>query len=124
MFKSLSWSGVGICTVCYGVIFFVVRYHILRAYLPVHQGQLAMLLFLLPGAVAGLLSKKVPLMMAVVAGVLATPFCLLLVEKGSMPFHSFWQECAFVLSAIYWCGLGALAVMLCRMFGQLRRREQ
>ncbi|OON40899.1 hypothetical protein BTJ39_07470 [Izhakiella australiensis] len=124
MFRSVSWPGVVACTIFYGVVFVIVRYQILMSHLPLHQGQLGMLLFLLPGAVSALTSKRAPLTVAIIGSLLATPFCLILMATGVMLFHSFWQECAFSISSIFWCGLGALGVMLCRTLLEMRHGGQ
>ncbi|SFM89175.1 Putative inner membrane protein [Izhakiella capsodis] len=124
MFRSVSWSGVVACTIFYTMIFVTVRHQILMAHSVVHQAQPVMLLFLLPGAVSALTSKQAPLSVAVAGSLLATPFCLTMMIKGMMFFHSFWQECAFSISAIFWCGLGALSVTLGRALLEMRQGKQ
>ncbi|MDI5419255.1 inner membrane protein YbjM, partial [Salmonella enterica subsp. enterica serovar Kentucky] len=39
---------------------------------------------------------------------LAAPFCLVLMRVVFMPTRSFWQELAWLFSAVFWCALGAL----------------
>ncbi|MDI5434875.1 inner membrane protein YbjM, partial [Salmonella enterica subsp. enterica serovar Kentucky] len=45
-------------------------------------------------------------------------FCLVLMRVVFMPTRSFWQELAWLFSAVFWCALGAL----CYLFISSHRR--
>lgn len=121
LLKGVSWAALIACAIFYGVVFTAVRYQVTMEHLPLHRGQLSMLLFLLPGGLCALTSRQAPLSVALFGPLLATPFCIALIVLGKMELHSFWQEVAFTISAIFWCGLGALGVMLGRTLLEMRQ---
>ncbi|WP_338562499.1 inner membrane protein YbjM [Erwinia sp. E_sp_B04_7] len=114
VFKGMSWTGVIACFVLYCLVFVAVRYEMNLDSIMQTKPRLGLLMFGVPGAIAALTSREAPLTVALAGAFLATPLVLLglhisLAEQGSLL-----QELAFITSAIFWCGSGALLIMLLR----------
>jgi hypothetical protein len=111
---SVRWPGVVICMTLYCATFFLAR-HGGAEDAPGHSSeQTELLLFMLPGLVAGFINRHTPLALALLAAIAATPCCLLIGISESFISTSLLQELAWLTSAIFWCGFGALLVMLWR----------
>lgn len=123
-FKGVSRPAVIACAIFYGVVFVTLRYPLTSEHMPRQHGQLGMLLFMLPGVLSALTSRQSPLSVALFGPLLATPFCLLVMVMGLLVSHNLWQEFAFGVSGIFWCGLGALGVMLGRTLLVMRHGGQ
>jgi hypothetical protein len=54
--------------------------------------------------------------------VLASPFCLLIIHFWLSPTRTFWQEMAWMFSAVFWCALGALCYLFVRSVLRRQRR--
>ncbi|MEI7362046.1 inner membrane protein YbjM [Pectobacterium parmentieri] len=78
------------------------------------RGSPGMLLFLLPGMVACLLSARGRLLYPLFGAPAAIPVCLLVLHLWNTPMRSFWQELAYVMSAAFWCVLGSLGALCLR----------
>ncbi|WP_345831247.1 inner membrane protein YbjM [Erwinia sp. HDF1-3R] len=115
VFKGVSWMGVAGCFILYCVIFLAVRYEMGSETHAYSHAQLGLLMFAIPGAIAALTTKESPLTVALLGPLLATPCCLLILHlrlfSGCIALL---QELAFMTSGVFWCGSGALVVMLCR----------
>jgi len=110
----MSWTSVAFSFVLYSIVFLAVRYGMVIEGSAWAQARPGLLMFTLPGGVAALISKEHPLSVALLGALLATPFCLIFLHYYSLHYHAPFQELAFDTSAIFWCGSGALIVMLCR----------
>ncbi len=53
---------------------------------------------------------------------LAAPFCPVLMRVVFMPTRSFWQELAWLFSAVFWCALGALCYLFISSLFSHRRK--
>lgn len=114
MFKGISWTHLVFSFVLYSIVFMAVRYDMVAEGSAWIQARPGLLMFTVPGAVAALTSKDSPLTVALLGAIVATPICLGILHVYSMHYASFLQELAFDTSAIFWCGSGALLVMLGR----------
>ncbi|EOC1311766.1 inner membrane protein YbjM [Cronobacter turicensis] len=87
--------------------------------------DLGILYFMLPGAVAGLCARRGRELKPLLGALLAAPICLILLHLWSGEGRSFWQELAWVFSALFWCSIGSLCwlfVLTLRHRGSGRRR--
>ncbi|WP_233268309.1 inner membrane protein YbjM [Pantoea sp. BAV 3049] len=114
MFKGMSWTSVISSLALYCIVFLAVRYDMFIQGAAAMQARPGLLMLTIPGAVAALTSKEAPLTVALLGALLGTPICLAIMRWYSMWGHDLLQELAFDASAIFWCGSGALAVMLLR----------
>ncbi|HBV40672.1 MAG TPA: hypothetical protein DEF05_13565 [Erwinia sp.] len=110
----MSWTSVAFSFVLYSIVFLAIRYGMVIEGTAWAQARPGLLMFTLPGAIAALTSKERPLTIALSSALLATPLCLIVLHYYSLHYHSLFQELAFDTSAVFWCGSGALGVMLCR----------
>ncbi|WP_053145838.1 inner membrane protein YbjM [Erwinia billingiae] len=114
VFKGMSWTGVIACFVLYCLVFVAVRYEMSVDSIIQEKPRLGLLMFALPGAIAALTSKEAPLTVSLAGAMLATPFLWLIFHFSLAASSPVLQELAFITSAIFWCGSGALLVMLTR----------
>ena len=117
---SVRWPGVIICMTIYCATFFLARHGGADDASGHSSEQTGLLLFMLPGLVAALINRHTPLAQALLAAVAATPCCLLLGISEAFISNSLLQELAWLTSAIFWCGFGALLVMLWRTLAPSR----
>ncbi|WP_264289389.1 inner membrane protein YbjM [Duffyella gerundensis] len=108
--RAVRLSAVINCLSLYCAIFILARY---SAALGQH-GQPALLLFMLPGALAGLIARPSAVTVALSGALLATPVCLLMLALPLLNLSSPLQEFAWHASAIFLCVCGALLVSLWR----------
>jgi hypothetical protein len=85
--------------------------------------ELGLLFFLLPGAVASCLSPGRRVVRPLIGAMLATPVCLLVMRMFFVSQRSFWQELAWLFSAVFWCALGALCFLFICVWLDARRRH-
>lgn len=86
--------------------------------------QFGLLLFVLPGVISSLLLQQRQVVLSLAGAVLALPFCYLLIHLCITPLRPFWQEVAWLFSAVFWCGIGALACLFVRNLLRLPRAAQ
>lgn len=119
IFKGLSWTGIICCFVLYCLVFVALGYEINVDSLMQSKPRLGLLMFAIPGAVAALTSKEAPLTVALSGALLATPIVSEGLAISETDNSAFLQSLAFMTSAFFWCGSGALVVMLSRtLLGQ------
>ncbi|WLS77640.1 inner membrane protein YbjM [Erwinia pyri] len=114
VFKGMTWTGVIVCFVLYCLVFVAVRFEMNVETLIHSEPRLGLLIFVVPGAIAALTSKEAPLTVALAGAFLATPVVLIALHFSLAARGSLLQEFAFTTSAAFWCGSGALVVMLSR----------
>lgn len=119
--EEIKWSGVVACSSLYGALFLAVRY--LIAVSGDGHAQLGLLLLILPGALAALMSKEAPLTVLLLAMMLASPPCLALMQLNVFHSMGLGQEIALISSAVFWCGSGTLGVMLWRTLADLHAQQ-
>lgn len=86
--------------------------------------QLGLLLFILPGILGGVVLPQRQVALSLAAAVLALPFCYLLIHLYVTPLRPFWQQMAWLFSAVFWCGIGALGCLFARNMMRLPRAAQ
>ncbi|EPT7082413.1 inner membrane protein YbjM [Cronobacter sakazakii] len=87
--------------------------------------DLGILSFMLPGAVAGLCARRGRKLKPLAGALLAAPFCLIILHLWGAEGRSFWQELAWIFSALFWCSIGSLCwlfLLTLRHRGDSRRR--
>lgn len=119
--KAFNWSGVIACSSLYGLLFLIIRYLIAMDRLD--HVQFGLLLFLIPGALAALMSKDAPLSVLLLSILLASPPCLALMQLSTFKSMGLGQEVALITSAVFWCASGTIALMLIRTLMEMRRRH-
>ncbi|ROR11213.1 inner membrane protein YbjM [Erwinia sp. JUb26] len=119
--KAFSWSGVIACSSLYGLLFLALRY--LIAIGGMNHVQFGLLLFMIPGALAALMSRDAPFTVLLLAMLLASPPCLALMQLSTFHSVGLGQEIAIIASAVFWCGSGALVVMLWRTLMEIHQRQ-
>ncbi|MCL2895408.1 inner membrane protein YbjM [Brenneria tiliae] len=106
MASDKGWVGATCCFLLFTVVFLSQKMNV--SDVDGLHGDPGMLLFLLPGVVASFLSARGRLLYPLIGSLLAMPVCLLVLHFWRTSHHSFWQELAYVLSAVFWSVLGAL----------------
>lgn len=106
-----SWAGI----ICGFVLFIVVclslLLHMKGAFRASGNPELGLLFFLLPGAAASCLSPGRRVLRPLLGAILAAPVCMVTMRLFFVTHRTFWQEMAWVLSAVFWCALGALCFL-------------
>ena len=59
-----------------------------------------------------------------VGAMLAAPICLVVMRLFFVTQRSFWQELAWLMSAVFWCALGALCYLFVRSLLHNRRHHK
>ncbi|QKJ86560.1 hypothetical protein PMPD1_1609 [Paramixta manurensis] len=114
LLHGVRWFSVVFGAAIYCAVFIFVRHDLLTDNNNPSHTQLGLLLFIAPGMVAAFIAPRAPLSVALLAALIATPFCVLVTWLVYACVDSFWQEMAWNSSAIFWSGLGALVVMFWR----------
>ena len=106
-----SWAGI----ICGFVLFIVVclslLLHMKGAFRASGNPELGLLFFLLPVAAASCLSPGQRVLRPLLGAMLAAPVCMVTMRLFFVTHRTFWQEMAWVLSAVFWCALGALCFL-------------
>ncbi|MBO2025543.1 hypothetical protein J4733_08875 [Klebsiella pneumoniae] len=105
-----SWAGI----ICGFVLFIVVclslLLHMKGAFRASGNPELGLLFFLLPGRRRAL--SRTAGAASLLGAILAAPVCMVTMRLFFVTHRTFWQEMAWVLSAVFWCALGALCFCL------------
>ncbi|TNL09951.1 hypothetical protein CYD30_11875 [Kosakonia cowanii] len=117
-----SWFGV----ICCGLLFIAICLSLVMNM----QGKLpapgdpatGLLLFTLPGILGGLVSRRRRAIVPLVGALLAAPLCYILIHILFTPVRTFWQEVAWLFSAMFWCALGGLGCDFVYRISRARRR--
>ncbi|QGX87661.1 hypothetical protein BHJ80_08230 [Escherichia coli] len=87
--------------------------------------EIGLLFFILPGAVASFFSQRREVLKPLFGAMLAAPCSMLIMRLFFSPTRSFWQELAWLLSAVFWCALGALCFLfISSLFKPQHRKNQ
>ena len=112
-----AWAGI----ICGFFLFIVVclslLLHMKGAFRATGNPELGLLFFLLPGAAASCLSPGQRVIRPLIGAMLAAPVCLVVMRR------SFWQELAWLFSAVFWCALGALCFLFICAWLDTRRKH-
>ncbi|MGF7447179.1 inner membrane protein YbjM, partial [Klebsiella michiganensis] len=76
-----------------------------------------------PGAAASCLSPGQRVLRPLIGAMLAAPVCLVVMRLFFVTERSFWQELAWLFSAVFWCALGALCFLFICAWLDTRRRH-
>lgn len=117
-------GGVISCFLLFTVVCMSLAFNVKGAFRASGHPELGLLFFTLPGAAASFLSRKGEVVKPLLGAILAAPLCLLLMRLLYVSTRSFWQELAWLLSAIFWCALGALCYLFVRSLIQHRRHHK
>lgn len=100
-----NWAGVISCFLLFTVVCMSLAFNVKGAFRASGHPELGLLFFILPGVVAGFLSRKGEVVMPLIGAMLAAPLCLLLMRVLFLSSRSVWQEVAWLLSGVFWCAL-------------------
>ncbi|HAT1611122.1 TPA: hypothetical protein I8Y12_002743 [Raoultella planticola] len=85
--------------------------------------EVGLLYFLLPGAATSCLSPGQRVIQPLVGAILATPVCLLIMRIFFAAQRTFWQQLAWLFSAVFWYALGALCFLFICAWLDTRRNH-
>ncbi|MBD3706053.1 inner membrane protein YbjM [Klebsiella pneumoniae] len=107
-----SWAGI----ICGFVLFIVVclslLLHMKGAFRASGNPELGLLFFFCCRGrrrAVSLLGRRV--LRPLLGAILAAPVCMVTMRLFFVTHRTFWQEMAWVLSAVFWCALGALCFL-------------
>ncbi|WP_414163266.1 inner membrane protein YbjM [Superficieibacter sp. BNK-5] len=106
-----GWAGVICCFLLFIVVCLSLAMKMHGAFRAAGNPELGLLFFILPGAVASFMSTRQRVLRPLLGAVLAAPLCLVVMHLFFATHRSFWQELAWLLSAVFWCALGALCFL-------------
>lgn len=111
MGSNKGWVGAACCFLLFTVVFLSQKMDVVAIAQQGFRGDPGMLLFLLPGIIASGLSARGRLRYPFIGALTAMPLCLVILHLWRTPLNSFWQELAYVMSAVFWSVLGALGFL-------------
>lgn len=118
------WAGAICCFVLFIVVCLFLATHMKGAFQAAGHPEIGLLFFILPGAVASFFSQRRSLETSVWRNAGGTLFNAYYAAVFS-PTRSFWQELAWLLSAVFWCALGALCFLfISSLFKPQHRKNQ
>lgn len=100
------WAGAICCFVLFIVVCLFLATHMKGAFRAAGHPEIGLLFFILPGAVASFFSQRREVLKPLFGAMLAAPCSMLIMRLFFSPTRSFWQELAWLLSAVFWCALG------------------
>lgn len=118
-----GWAGVICCFLLFIVVFFSLVLHLKGAFRVSGNPELGLLFFIIPGVVSSFLSSSRRVLRPLIGAILASPLCLLLMRLFFNGDRSFWQELAWLFSAVFWCALGALCYLFISSLLQDKHRQ-
>ncbi|MFB5079322.1 hypothetical protein CD006_03520 [Enterobacter sp. 10-1] len=116
-----AWAGVACGFFLFIVVCLSLLLHMKGAFRAGGNPELGLLLFLLPGALASCLSPGRRVLQPLVGAILAAPVCLAIMRIFFVTQRTFWQELAWLFSAVFWCALGALCSLFICVWLDTRR---
>lgn len=109
------WLGIICCFVLFVLVYLSLHLHVMGRFIATGHFELGLLFFILPGAIASFFSKEDQVVGPLVGAMLALPLCLVIVHTLLTPTRSFWQEVAWLCSAVFWTSLGSLCFLVINM---------
>ncbi|MGL9724656.1 inner membrane protein YbjM [Sodalis praecaptivus] len=101
-------AGIAVSSLVFVLIFISQKTALLSLAAEGHGGQFGLLLFMLPGILGALLAGNNKLVYPSLGALLAAAVCWLLFNIGVTTGYSLWHQLTYLLSAVFWCGFGAL----------------
>ena len=120
--RGQRWFGVICCFVLFVGVFLSQKLMAANSYPGDKHSEWGMLFFILPGVIASVFSRHGRVIKPLMGAVLASPLCLLIIHFWLSPTRTFWQEMAWMFSAVFWCALGALCYLFVRTALRRQRR--
>ncbi|WP_342321362.1 inner membrane protein YbjM [Kosakonia sp. BYX6] len=117
-----SWVGVICCSLLFIAVCLFLVINMKDALPASGDPEFGLLLFVVPGVIAGLVARRRRAIVSVIGAALAAPICYLLIHLMLSPVRSFWQEVAWLFSAIFWCGMGGLCCWFVHKIAKQRKR--
>lgn len=99
------WAGAICCFVLFIVVCLFLATHMKGAFRAAGHPEIGLLFFILPGAVASFFSQRREVLKPLFGAMLAAPCSMLIMRLFFSPTRSFWQELAWLLSAVFWWAL-------------------
>lgn len=122
------WVGVFSCFLLFNLVFLGQKSGVISSPGLEYHGEIGLLLFILPGFIASYLSSKKRIWRPMQGALYAVPLCWIIRHFWLMPNDSLWHELAYMVSAVFWCVLGAMLYLFIRVtlhaIQQLYQRRQ
>ena len=116
------WAGETCCFILFLTLCIILVLNMKCSALRAGAPDIGLLFFMLPGAIASYVSRPSRVLRPLLGAVVAAGCSLLLIRFFLSTPRSFWQELAWLFSAVFWCGMGALFVSAI-LHGKGRRRH-
>ena len=104
-------------------VFISLKGHVIPVNKIIPQEDYCMLLYLLPGVIACFISRGEHFIALLISVIISVPICLFIRHYFLLEIRSFWQELAYLISAVFWSMLGAMLVILYRVWSRQAKRE-
>lgn len=118
------WAGAICCFVLFIVVCLFLATHMKGAFRAAGHPEIGLLFFILPGAVASFFSHRREVLKPLFGAMLAAPARCSLCGCFHRRAHS-GKELAWLLSAVFWCALGALCFLfISSLFKPQHRKNQ
>lgn len=124
MKRKRSWAGAICCFVLFIVVCLFLATQMKGAFRAAGHPELGLLFFILPGAVASFCSNRRAVINPLLGAMMAAPCCMLLLRLFFTTHRSLWQALAWLLSAVFWCALGALCFLFISSLFDLRQKRE
>ena len=118
-----AWVGITCGFFLFIVVCLLLLLHMKGVFRATGNPEVGLLYFLLPGAAASCLSPGRRVIQPLVGAILATPVCLLIMRLFFAAQRTFWQQLAWLFSAVFWCALGALCFLFICAWLDTRRNH-
>ncbi|WP_338152395.1 inner membrane protein YbjM [Rouxiella chamberiensis] len=102
------------------IVFISLKGHVISVNRIIPQGDLCMLLYLVPGMAACFVGRGEHFVALFISALISVPLCLIIRHYFLLEIRSYWQELAYLVSAVFWSMLGAMFVILYRVMGRIR----
>ncbi|WJD48029.1 MULTISPECIES: inner membrane protein YbjM [unclassified Enterobacter] len=106
-----GWASAFCCFLLFIVVCLSLALKMKGAFRASGHPELGLLFFVIPGAVASFVSRKRQVLLPLMGAMLAAPLCFVLMRMVIAQEREFWQELAWLFSAVFWCALGALCYL-------------
>lgn len=118
------WAGAACCFLLFLAICVAVIVNLNGVLRPVGKAEPGLLIFIVPGAIASYFSRGKRLVLPLIGAVTAALVCLLFLRLCVHSGADMWQEVAWLFSAVFWCGIGALSYMFASALFIAKRERQ
>ncbi len=118
------WAGMVCAFVLFIAVFVYQKIGLAAATCVRDEPEPGLLLFILPGFIAGFISLRGDLIRPLAGVVMALPFCFLIMHLWLIPQRSPVQEAAWLFSGAFWCAIGVLSALCVRSLRHRQRRDR